>query len=81
MKRSLIKQISQIVLTHRKKSGLNQKELAQLAGVGKTAVFDIEHEKETVQLNTLIKVFEALNIKIDFSSPLLREMDQKNEES
>ncbi len=42
-----------MVLFHRKKSGLKQKGLAQLAGVGKIVVFDIEKGKETVQLDAL----------------------------
>jgi transcriptional regulator with XRE-family HTH domain len=45
--------------------------LANLAGVGKTVVFDIEKGKTTVQFKTLAKVLQALNIKIKFSSPLI----------
>ncbi len=81
MNLSWVKTIAELVETHRKKSGLSQKELAQLAGVGKTAVFDIEHAKATVQLATLMKVFDALNIQISFSSPLLKEIGEKNEKS
>lgn len=78
MNQALVKKIAELVQRHRKKSGLSQKELAQLAGVGKTAIFDIEHAKLTVQLKTLIKVFEALNIQIKFSSPLLKEMSKED---
>ena len=81
MNQTLIKNIADLVQTHRKKSGLSQKELAQLAGIGKTAVFDVEHAKSTVQLATLIKILEALNIKFTFSSPLLKELGEKNEKS
>jgi len=63
--------ISHIIKFHRKKSGLTQKELADLAGVGKTAIFDIEKGKETVQFSTLKKVLNVLNISIEFKSPLL----------
>ena len=35
-----------IVKWHRKKSGLTQNELADLAGVGKSVVFDVEHGKK-----------------------------------
>ena len=58
---------------HRKKSGLSQAELAALANVGKTAVFDIEHGKSSVQLNTFLNICTALNIKLQFSSPLMEE--------
>jgi len=71
--------IGRMVKFHRKKAGLNQKELADLAGLGKTVVFDIEKGKETVKLNTLLKVLEALNIKINFNSPLMDQFFEKRQ--
>ncbi len=62
--------ISQMVKFHRKESGLTQKQLADLAGVGKTVIFDIEKGKETIQFSTLQKVLNVLNITIEFKSPL-----------
>ena len=56
---------------HRKKGRLTQAELAKLAGVGKTVVFDIEKGKATIQLNTLLKVLHVLNISMSFTSPLM----------
>jgi HTH-type transcriptional regulator / antitoxin HipB len=58
------------VKDHRKKAGLTQLELANLAGVGKTTVFDIEKNKETVRWNSLMAVLQVLNIKVEFKSPL-----------
>jgi len=75
------KQISKIVVFHRKKSGLTQKQLADIAGVGKTALFDIEKGKETVRLNTLIKILSALNIKLNLQSPLIHLMEEYDEGS
>ncbi|MBU0559970.1 MAG: type II toxin-antitoxin system Y4mF family antitoxin [Bacteroidetes bacterium] len=63
-------ELSKIVKQHRKKAGLTQKELADLAGVGKTVVFDIEKNKDTIQINTVLKILSALNIKISFDSPI-----------
>lgn len=63
--------IASLVRFHRKRSGLSQAELAQIAGVGKTAVFDIEKGKPTIQLDTLLKVLHILNIRIQFVSPLM----------
>ena len=60
-----------IIRQHRRLSGLSQTELARLSGVGKTVVFDIEHGKETIQLDTLRKVLAALNIRMAFQSPVL----------
>lgn len=61
--------IPSMVRYFRKQSGLSQQQLAQLAGVGKTVVFDIEKGKTTVQLESLLKVLEVLNIKLQFTTP------------
>jgi y4mF family transcriptional regulator len=73
-------QIGKIIIFHRKKSKLTQKQLADLAGVGKTVVFDIEKGKETVQLNSLLKVLSVLNIKLEMKSSLMHLMEIENEE-
>lgn len=63
------KDIAKTVRDYRKLAGLSQLELARLAGIGKTAVFDIEKGKETVQLNTLEKVLDVLNIQMKLETP------------
>jgi y4mF family transcriptional regulator len=65
-------EIAKIIHYCRKQSGLSQQELAKLAGVGKTVVFDIEKGKETVQLNTLLKVLDVLNIRMKLETPFAR---------
>ena len=70
------KEIPELVRTHRKKSLLSQTALASLAGVGKTVIFDLEHGKMTIQLDTLIRILSALNIEIKFYSPLLQAMKE-----
>jgi y4mF family transcriptional regulator len=62
-------EIGKVVRAIRKQSGLSQQGLAQLAGVGKTVVFDLEKGKETVQLDTLLKILDVLNIKIKLETP------------
>ncbi|OGV52088.1 MAG: transcriptional regulator [Legionellales bacterium RIFCSPHIGHO2_12_FULL_42_9] len=62
-------EIAKIVHYYRKQSGLSQQGLARFAGVGKTVVFDIEKGKKTVQLNTLLKVLDILNIQIKLVTP------------
>jgi DNA-binding XRE family transcriptional regulator len=42
--------MSDIILFHRKESGLTRNQLTDLAGVGKTVIYDIEKGKETIQL-------------------------------
>lgn len=67
--------IANLVRYHRKCSGLAQAELALLAGVGKTAVFDVEHGKPSIQWNTLTKILHTLNVEVNFSSPLMAEFE------
>ncbi len=66
-----VKQIGAIIRFHRKKAGLSQAELGELAGLGKTVIFDIEKGKLSVRFDTLIKVMEVLNIQIQLHSPLM----------
>ncbi|HEX5033290.1 MAG TPA: helix-turn-helix domain-containing protein [bacterium] len=63
--------LAKILHFHRKKAGLSRQALARLAGVGKKAVFDLEHAKPSVQLNTLLRLLEALNIQLKMDSPLM----------
>lgn len=65
--------IGEIVRYHRKRSGLSQLELAELAGVGKTSVFDVEKGKASVRLNTLLAILSTLNITLNPCSPLMEE--------
>ena len=66
-----IKEIGEVARYHRKKAGLTQQELAKLAGIGKTAVFDLEKGKQSIQLDTLRKILQVLNITIRLESPLM----------
>ena len=66
-----IKYLGRVIHVHRKKSGLSQKGLAEIAGLGKTVIFDIEKGKLSVRFDSLLKVFEVLNIKIELHSPLM----------
>ena len=66
-----IKEIGEVARYHRKKAGLTQQELAKLAGVGKTAVFDLEKGKQSIQLDTLRKILRVLNISVRLESPLM----------
>jgi HTH-type transcriptional regulator/antitoxin HipB len=61
--------IPEMVKYFRKQSGLSQEALAKIAGIGKTVIFDIEKGKQTIQLESLLKVLEVLNIKMTFITP------------
>jgi HTH-type transcriptional regulator/antitoxin HipB len=71
-------ELAKIAHYYRKQSGLSQQELARLAGVGKTVIFDIEKGKTTVQLDTLLKVLDVLNIKIKFETPFTQTKDDNS---
>lgn len=63
-------QLAEIIRFHRKRSGLTQLDLAEMAGVGKNMVYELENGKQTVRLDNLLKVLQVLNINLDFQSPL-----------
>jgi HTH-type transcriptional regulator/antitoxin HipB len=70
--------LSDIILFHRRQSGLTRNQLADIAGVGKTVIYDIERGKETIRFATLQKVLTALNIKINYESPLMEMLNAKS---
>jgi len=63
--------IADVIRMHRMAAKLSRVQLAEMAGVGKTVIYDIENGKESVQLNTLRKIFKILNIRIILTSPLM----------
>jgi HTH-type transcriptional regulator/antitoxin HipB len=62
------------VRAHREAAGLSRRALSELAGVGITALYDVEHGKETVQLRTLLRLLDALNIDLRLESPLMERL-------
>jgi y4mF family transcriptional regulator len=62
--------LADIILFHRKRSGLTQQELAELAGVGKNMVYELEKGKQSIRLDNLLKILHVLNVELDFQSPL-----------
>lgn len=62
------KNLSNLIKSSRKEAGLSQLELAELAGVGKTLVFNIENGQTNVHFENLLKVLRVLNIKITVES-------------
>lgn len=73
-------QLGELILFHRKRAGLSREACALLAGVGKTAVYDLEHGKETIRLDTLLKILKVLNIDLQFSSPIMEEYKHEKSE-
>jgi y4mF family transcriptional regulator len=65
--------LPELVLQTRKRAKLSQQELAALAGVGKTVVWDLEHGKRTIRFETLLKILAVLNISLVLRSPIISE--------
>jgi len=75
-------ELADVIRMHRKAAKLSRDKLAEMSGVGKTVIYDIEKGKETIQLDTLRKVLSVLNIKIELTSPLMNNLrNVKNEKS
>ncbi len=63
------KSLPVLIKASRKKAGLSQIELAELAGVGKTLIFNVENGQTNVHFSNLLKVLRVLNIKISVETP------------
>lgn len=62
-------QLGELIKLNRKKAGLTQAELAHMAGVGKTLVYDLEKGHTNVSFDKLASVLNVLNIEVSFLSP------------
>ena len=71
-------EIHEIILFHRKQARLSREALAELAGVGKTVIYDLEKGKKTVKWLTILAVLHALNIDLLFQSPLMDEYEKSS---
>jgi len=73
-------ELKEVIRMHRKAAKLSRVKLAEMAGVGKTVIYDIEKGKESVQLDTLRKILKVLNIKIVLTSPLMENLQNNSNE-
>jgi y4mF family transcriptional regulator len=73
-------ELAEIIKMHRKAAKLSREQLAEMAGVGKTVIYDIENGKETIQLDTLRKILKVLNIKFELTSPLMNNLQTSGNE-
>ncbi len=72
--------IAEVIKTHRRAAKLSRVQLAEMAGVGKTVIYDIENGKESVRLDTLRKILKVLNIRIILTSPLMENIHNTGNE-
>lgn len=64
-------QLSSLIRYHRKKAQLTQSELAELAGVSRTVVQDLETCKGRTTWGNLMSVLSILNISLQPVGPLV----------
>lgn len=58
-----------LIRLRRKRAGLTQQGLAELAGVGKNLVHDLERGRLTIRFDNLMKVLQVLNVRVEILGP------------
>ena len=61
-------EIGEFVREQRKQRGLTQKQLADIAGVGLNFVYQLEKNKQSVQLDCTQQVLRALDLELSVRS-------------
>lgn len=64
----LEKKLIQAIIDGRKEKGLSQDELAKLTGIKQPAIARIESGAHSPQINTLINIVEALDLKLEITT-------------
>jgi len=60
-------QLGQTVRETREARGLSRREVTEQAGIGKTALYDLEHGNPGVRWNTLVAVLDLLDLHLDLT--------------
>ncbi len=58
---------------HRERARLSRRQLSALSGISETAIYDVEHGKETIKLQTLLPLLNTLNLSLRLDGPLMDE--------
>lgn len=62
--------LGQMIKTTRKERNLTQEQLGQLLGVQKAQISKLENSANSASIDTILKVFQALNAEISFQVKL-----------
>ena len=68
-----LEMLGEAIKQARKDRNLTQEELGKLVGVQKAQISKIEHSVTNARFDTILKVFKALNAKINFNVELLNQ--------
>jgi transcriptional regulator with XRE-family HTH domain len=80
------REMAETVRRARQARGLSLQQLAELACIGKTAMFDLEHGNSGIRLRTLLAVLEVLELDLQFigaaapAVPRVTEPEPSNDE-
>jgi transcriptional regulator with XRE-family HTH domain len=69
------REIIETIVNTRKSKGLSQKQLAEMTGLKQPAIARIENNTNSPQLDTIIKIADALGLKITLKDPKLDNYD------
>lgn len=75
------KDIASLVVFHRKKAGSTQVELAEIAGVSRFIVQEIEAGRDRTRWKHMLSVLESLNLKLEPKGPLVDQWRKLREAS
>lgn len=75
------KELHKMILYHREQAKMSREQLAELAGVGKTVIYDLEKGKQTGKWSTIMSILHALNIDIKFQSPLMEAYEKSDHQN
>ena len=70
--------LGELIRHHRKRAGISRRKLALLADTGQTVIYELEHGKQTVRLDTMLKIIGALNMTMHVSGPFVNEFNRLN---
>ena len=69
---SISMNIASEITTTRKAAGLSQTELAELSGLSRAIISQVENGKATVRMDVLEKILHTLNMQLWVKTPLLQ---------
>jgi DNA-binding XRE family transcriptional regulator len=73
-----INSLSKLIKWHRKRCKISQQTLAEISNVGRSSVQRIE-KNQSFEFTTLLKVLDALNLKLHIDGPLIDVYKEENQ--
>jgi len=74
-------QLASLIEFHRKQAGLSQIQLAEMAGISRTVIQDLEAAKGRITWRNLESILNVLNLRLEPVGPLVESWKQNEKES